>query len=110
MIDATKSGIGFPTQESLADTSEEWELVAAIQKKKDELSRKLIALPIEHYRAVGYRPPPIPEDSPVLGKDLNIVQKEVSVRDGTKILIRIYTSINPSRGSLLFFNAHGGGS
>ncbi|KAH8703863.1 lipase esterase family protein [Talaromyces proteolyticus] len=96
-------------QAALAEQSDEWALVANLQKEKDELSRKLYALPVEQFRAAGYRPPPIPPDSPTPGKDLDIVQTEVEVRDGTKILIRIYTSTDHSPGSLLFFNAHGGG-
>ncbi|QKX57330.1 uncharacterized protein TRUGW13939_04442 [Talaromyces rugulosus] len=101
---------GFPTASvNLSEPSTEWNSVAAIQKEKDELAMKMLFIPIEQYRAIGYRAPPVPADSPVPGKDLNISHRKVYVRDGSEIDIRIYTPDHCTPGSLLFFNAHGGG-
>jgi acetyl esterase/lipase len=101
----------FPTAAAnLSDPSTEWNSVAAIQKEKDELAREMLFIPIEQYRAIGYRAPPVPADSPVPGKDLNISHRKVEVRDGSEIDIRIYTPDHCTPGSLLFFNAHGGGA
>jgi acetyl esterase/lipase len=93
----------------LSETNPAWETVAAKQSEIDELSRKLLALPIEEFRKITYRPPPLPEDAPVPGIDLNITKHEVTVRDGTKISIRIYKPIFAPDVALLFFNVHGGG-
>ncbi|KAI9745056.1 MAG: hypothetical protein M1818_001334 [Claussenomyces sp. TS43310] len=93
----------------LSEVNPAWETVALKQKETDDLSRKLFALPIEEFRALQYRPPALPEDCPAPGRDINITHDEVSVRDGTKIGIRIYKPMKPLPHALLFFNAHGGG-
>lgn len=94
----------------LSDSNPAWESVASKQSEADRISRKLLALPIEQLRALTYRPPPLPEDTPTPEKDLYITQHEVAVRDGMKIPIRIYKPITPLHDALLFFNVHGGGN
>ena len=86
-----------------------WQSVASKQREKDKISGECFALPIEEFRKIAYKPPPLPEDAPVPGQDLNITKCDVSVRDGTKISIRIYKPLNPPDAALLFFNVHGGG-
>jgi acetyl esterase/lipase len=93
----------------LSETNPAWESVASKQSEIDKISGKLLALPIEEFRKITYRPPPLPEDAPTPGKDLNITHCEVLVRDGTKISIRIYKPLDPPDAALLFFNVHGGG-
>ncbi|PMD33045.1 lipase esterase family protein [Hyaloscypha variabilis F] len=93
----------------LSETNPAWESVASKQSEIDKISGKLLALPIEEFRKITYRPPPLPEDVPTPGKDLNITHCEVSVKDGTKISIRIYKPLDPPDAALLFFNVHGGG-
>lgn len=92
-----------------SDANSAWQSVASKQREIDKISRELLALPIEKFRKIAYKPPPLPEDAPIPGKDLNITQGEVSVRDGTRISIRIYKPLNPPDAALLFFNVHGGG-
>lgn len=93
----------------LSEVNPAWDSVASQQKGLDELSKKIFSLPIKEFRALKYRPPPLPEDIPVPGRDINIAHHEIDVRDGTKIALRIYTPIHPPRCALLFFNLHGGG-
>lgn len=94
----------------LSEIDPEWALVAASQRERDAISKRLFALPVDEFRAMKYWPPPLPEDAPVPGRDINISQDEIPAQDGTKIGIRIYKPINSPRHALLFFNAHGGGS
>jgi hypothetical protein len=93
----------------LSETNPAWESVASKQSEIDKISGKLLALPIEEFRKITYTPPPLPEDAPTPGKDLNITHCEVLVRDGTKISIRIYKTLDTTDAALLFFNVHGGG-
>lgn len=89
--------------------SPEWELVAEAQKNKDILTREAVALPIEKFRQIPYRPPPFPSNSAIPGEDIAITERCATVRHGAKIMIRIYRPLASMIGNLLIFNAHGGG-
>ncbi|KAJ0419717.1 alpha/beta hydrolase fold-domain-containing protein [Aspergillus carlsbadensis] len=94
---------------SSAQFSAEWEPVAEAQRRKDDLTRKAIQLPIDTFRDLPYRAPPLPESCPVQGQDICITEETVPVRDGTNIRIRVYRPLSPITSGLLFLNAHGGG-
>jgi hypothetical protein len=87
----------------------EWAKVAESHKALEEKANELYSLPIEEFRKVPYRPAPLAADVPVPGRDLEITQREVVVRDGPNLMIRIYQPIKLRKGHLLFFNVHGGG-
>jgi hypothetical protein len=87
----------------------EWAKVAESHKLLQEKANMLYSLPIEEFRKVPYRPAPLAADVPLPGRDLKITQREVAVRDGTNVMIRIYQPIQFGRGRILFFNVHGGG-
>ncbi|EXJ87218.1 hypothetical protein A1O3_04177 [Capronia epimyces CBS 606.96] len=96
--------------------SPSWSQVAEAQKKVDELSKQVLALPIADLRAIKYRPAALPEDIPQPGIDIDISTIEVPVRDGAKIPLRVYRAkaasanqLPDSDGAVLFFNIHGGG-
>ena len=86
-----------------------WGSVAAAQQENDEISRKVLALPLSEFRAFGYRPPPLPDNAPTPGKDIDISTSEIAVRDGTRIQLRLYKPHIAESRKLLFFNVHGGG-
>lgn len=92
-----------------SEAAPEWEVVADAQKQKDILTREAIALPIEKFRQIPYRPPPVPSEAAIEGRDINITEEWVTVRDGTDISLRVYTPIPRPERSMLVFNAHGGG-
>lgn len=93
----------------LSEVDPSWSSVDHKQREVDLNAAKALALPIEKFRALGYRPPPLPEDVPVPGIDINIVINKIPTRDGAKIGLRIYKPTRPVTDALLFFNAHGGG-
>lgn len=93
----------------LSKVNPEWEKVEPAYKEVQQKMNELYSLPIEAFRQIPYRPPPIPADSPVLGTDINVTEKEIVVRDGARIGIRIYQPVVLGKGHLLFFNVHGGG-
>lgn len=100
---------GEPRFAHLSNVHPEWEKVAARYKAVEQKMNELYSLPIEEFRQIPYRPPPIPAASPVLGTDINIREKEIVVRDGAQVGIRIYQPAVLGKGHLLFFNVHGGG-
>jgi hypothetical protein len=65
-----------------------WSSVASKQKEADLMAEKALNLPINEFRALGYRPPPLPEDAPLPGIDINITVDEISINSGTKIRVR----------------------
>lgn len=67
-------------------------------------------LPIAEVRALGCRPPPLPADAPVLGKDISKSFLEILARDGTTICLSVYKPVTAIDDALLFFNIHGGGN
>jgi hypothetical protein len=87
-----------------------WHSVAAAQKKNDDIAREVLALPLAEFRALGYRPPPLPTNAPIPGKDIDISTLEITVRDGAKVSLRLFQPRMAEAGKLLFFNAHGGGT
>jgi acetyl esterase/lipase len=89
--------------------SSEWVKVAGNQRVLDEKARKLYSLPLHEFRKEPYRAAPLSPDAPIPGRDLSISQREVRVRDGSTIIVRIYQPLKLSQNHLLFFNIHGGG-
>ncbi|KAL4808376.1 alpha/beta hydrolase fold-domain-containing protein [Aspergillus unguis] len=92
-----------------SEVSPEWEVVSNAQQQKDILTKKAIALPIEKFRELPYRPPAFPADAAIVGEEINITEEWVTVRDGTSIALRVYTPIPSPERSILIFNSHGGG-
>ncbi|KAK5207783.1 hypothetical protein LTS03_005969 [Exophiala xenobiotica] len=86
-----------------------WGSVATSQSQVDEISKQAFQLPIAELRALGYRPPTLPKDAPVPGKDIEKSSLDIAVRDSTEIRLAIYKPIGPVSNALLFFNIHGGG-
>ena len=87
----------------------DWEQVAEGHKAIEQASLALYNLPIEEFRKVPYRAPPLPADAPVIGQDLTVKECKVPVRDGTFIRVRIYLPLTSNKHHLIFYNVHGGG-
>ncbi|KAH8714616.1 lipase esterase family protein [Ilyonectria robusta] len=93
----------------LSQAHPEWNKVASKQRELEPLAQRLYSLPLEEFRKVPYRPPPLPANAPVPGIDIIIREDEVIVRDGAKVKVRMYEPVHLSSRHLLFFNIHGGG-
>lgn len=93
----------------LSNPHSEWENIAESQRKIDEKLEALYELPINEFRKTPYQPPPLSVHAPEPGRDLDISESQVTVRDGTKIGVRIYRPLVVSKNHVLFFNIHGGG-
>ncbi|KAM5370013.1 hypothetical protein ACJZ2D_008696 [Fusarium nematophilum] len=86
-----------------------WNEVASTQFAIDRISDSLYSLPIEAFRQISYKPPPLPLDIPIPSRDLTIKGDQLTARDGASIKVRIYEPLNRRSRHLLFFNTHGGG-
>lgn len=95
---------------SLSEVHPEWTKVASQRAELDKLADKLYALPLTEFRKVPYAPAPLPNDAPIIGKDISVTDAEVVVRDGYSVGIRIYKHFQASQWKTLFYNVHGGGS
>ena len=93
----------------LSKPNSAWEKVASEQLKLEPLINRLYSLPLEEYRKIPYKAPPLPANVPVPNRDLSIREDTVIVRDGALVKVRIYEPLNRGTGHLLFFNVHGGG-
>lgn len=93
----------------LSSPHPEWMQVADARRLLDNKAKVLLSLSAEELRKIPYQPAPLSSNAPVPGLHLNISQRQVTVRDGTDILIRIYQPLRLSKGHLLYFNIHGGG-
>ncbi|KAI0136172.1 lipase esterase family protein [Xylariales sp. AK1849] len=93
----------------LSEVNPEWVEVAPEHEKIEKLVDTLYSLPLEEFRKVPYAPPPIPTDAPVPGRDINIREAKVVVRDGHNVGIRIYQPLDVGHNHMFFFNIHGGG-
>ncbi|VUC23915.1 unnamed protein product [Clonostachys rosea] len=86
-----------------------WRAVAELHATTEKSASTLYELPIEEFRQVPYRPPPLAADAPVPGRDIRISRREVSVRDGAVIGLRLYEPMTEGKSRTVFFNVHGGG-
>lgn len=94
----------------LSEVDPSWSSEAQRQKELDAIAQEALNLPILEFRALGYKPPPLPKDAPIPNIDIRITVDEVTVKDGTKVGVRIYKPIpSPPPKALLFYNVHGGG-
>ncbi|EFX06321.1 lipase esterase family protein [Grosmannia clavigera kw1407] len=107
--ETTSSTANGRRYEHLSSPDPVWLQVAEKHQVLEPLADKLYSLPIEEFRKVPYKPPPLPANAPVIGKDVAVEQAEITVRDGAKIAARICRPIERKDGSVLFFNIHGGG-
>jgi len=90
--------------------SPSWRLVEATQRQVDEISKRILSLPIAEIRKLGYRPPSLPQGVPEPGKDIEISTTEITARDGAQIQLRLYKPKVTDTDLPLFFNIHGGGT
>lgn len=93
----------------LSDPHPEWKKVAEEYKRIEEKTAYLYALPIEEFRKVPYKPAPLSKDAPVPGQHVEISERQIPVRDGTEIGVRIYRPLVVTKSHVMFFNIHGGG-
>lgn len=97
------------TFEHLSIPDPSWLQIAAKQQVIDKLADVLYSLPLDEFRKVAYKPPPLPADAPVIGGDIDVEHTKITTRDGTRIGLRIYRPIDHGSNHLLLFNIHGGG-
>lgn len=93
----------------LSNPDPSWLQVAAKQQSLEKVADEFFNLPMSELRKVVYRPPLLPANAPIIGKDILVDQIEIAVRDGTKIGVRVYRPKDYGSNHLLFFNVHGGG-
>lgn len=106
---ASKTSTVSETFEHLSIPDPSWLQIAAKQQVIDKLADGLYSLPLDEFRKVAYKPPPLPTGAPVIGRDIDVEHTKITTRDGTRIGLRIYRPINHGSNHLLLFNIHGGG-
>ncbi|KAL6411550.1 lipase esterase family protein [Ilyonectria robusta] len=82
----------------LSQAHPEWNKVASKQRELEPLAQRLYSLPLEEFRKVPYRPPPLPANAPVPGIDIIIREDEVIVRDGAKVKCAVVAQISSHEG------------
>lgn len=93
----------------LSNPHPEWKKVAEAHKTIEEKLAYLYTLPIEEFRKIPYKPPPLSMDAPRPGEHVEISERQIPVRDGTEVGVRIYRPLVVSKNHVMFFNIHGGG-
>lgn len=86
-----------------SDIDPEFEKVKAVTEKMVD---QLFSLPVKEMRAAFAVEPPRPEDFP---ENIETEDKDVTVRDGAKIPIRIYKAPDVKPDATLYYVMHGGG-
>ena len=83
---------------------------APMKEGVDQQFDTMWALPIEDFKSAWVNAPLVlPDDVPQPGKDYEVEDREASVRDGTKLGVRLYKP-KPGAGSdTMVLKAHGGG-
>jgi len=80
---------------------------------REEIDKNFVVLwglPMDEFKAAWLSAPvALPENPPEQGKDYEIEELQVPVRDGTKIGVRLYKPITPVENAVLVLKAHGGG-
>ncbi|KAI0151074.1 lipase esterase family protein [Pestalotiopsis sp. NC0098] len=84
-----------PRYAHLSEMSPDWAEVAHDHEEAAKLADALYKLPLEEFRKVPYKPPPLPTNVPMPGHDLKITEDMVTVRDGHAIAIRVYEPLGP---------------
>ncbi|EXJ92461.1 hypothetical protein A1O3_01012 [Capronia epimyces CBS 606.96] len=83
---------------------------APFKEAIDQRFKTLWSLSLEDLKA-AYKNAPVsfPEGAPQAEKDFQVADQEISVRDGTKIGLRVYRPIQAKPNAILVLKAHGGG-
>lgn len=96
-----------PKYGHLSEIDPEW---ASLREEIDKNFVALWQLPMDEFKAAWLSAPvALPENAPEQGKDYEIEELQVPVRDGTKVGVRLYKPIKPVSNGVLVLKAHGGG-
>ena len=83
---------------------------APLREETDKNFATLWSLPMEEFKVAWlYAPVPLPEDAPLPGKDYEVSDQQIPVRDGAKVGLRLYKPVKPVEKAVLVLKAHGGG-
>ena len=83
---------------------------APLREATDESFAALWSLPMDEFKVAWLNAPvPLPDDAPQPGKDYEVSDRQIPVRDGAKVGLRLYKPIEPVENTVLVLKAHGGG-
>ena len=83
---------------------------APLREATDESFVALWSLPIDEFKVAWLDAPvPLPDDPPQPGKDYEVSDQQIPVRDGAKVGLRLYKPIEHVENAALVLKAHGGG-
>ena len=84
---------------------------APLKEETDKNFAALWSLPLDDFKSAWLTAPvALPEDAPQPGKDYEVSDQQISVRDGANIGLRVYRPMKDTKHSTLILKAHGGGT
>ena len=97
----------LPKYGSLSEIDPEF---APLREEIDKNFAVLWGLPMDEFKAAWLSAPvPLPENAPQQGKNYEIEELQVPVRDGANVGVRLYKPVKPVENGVLVLKAHGGG-
>jgi hypothetical protein len=83
---------------------------APLKQEIDKNFAALWSLPLDEFKLAWLNAPvAVPDDAPQSGKDYEVSDQQIPVRDDTKVGLRFYKPIKPVENAILVLRAHGGG-
>jgi hypothetical protein len=83
---------------------------APLREETDKNFAVLWSLPMDEFKTAWLNAPiALPEDAPQPGKDYQVSDQQIPVRDGAKVGLRFYKPMEPVENAMLVLKAHGGG-
>lgn len=83
---------------------------APLREETDKNFAVLWSLPMDEFKTAWLNAPiALPEDAPQPGKDYQVSDQQIPVRDGAKVGLRLYKPMEPVENAMLVLKAHGGG-
>ncbi len=84
---------------------------APLKEETDKNFAALWSLPLDDFKIAWLTAPvALPEDVPHPGKDYEVADQQIPMRDGTKIGLRVYRPVKYAENATLVLKAHGGGT
>jgi acetyl esterase/lipase len=81
-----------------------------LREETDKNFAALWSLPMDEFKVAWLNAPLVlPEDAPQPGKDYEVSDQQIPVRDGAKVGLRLYKPVKPVDNAVLVLKGHGGG-
>ena len=84
---------------------------APLKEEADRNFAALWSLPLDDFKNAWLTAPiALPEGVPEPGKDYQVSDQQIPMRDGAKVGLRVYKPMKDTKNAVLVLKAHGGGT